>query len=508
MGESKRFAKNMAAKAFSLGLNLLISFFLTPYIIQHVGSEAYGFVGLANDFVDCARIATVALNSMALRFIAISLHKGDEEKANQYFSSVMIVNFLMCLTLLLPFGGVVIFLDKLLHISKEILTDVRLLWSFVFINFLISVQSSSFSVALFAKNRIDKESFRSAESVGLRALFLVACYALFPPKVYYVGVSYCILTLYVFITNFYYTKKYLPNLTVSKKYFDKGAVKTLFASGSWNCLTKIATILSTGLDLVLVNLFVGKSEMGVVSVSKAMPNTCFSVFVILSSVFLPRITEEYAKGDMKKIAENGVFSIKLLGILAAIPIVILGVFGDAFYMLWTPTEDANLLWLLSAVAGAAFVFSLSTQNLWNVFTVTNRVKTSALGLFITAALSIITVFISMAVVQDRTTRMFIIVGTSVLYNVLMSVFFLPQAAAKCLKLAKSTFYKPIFKTVLLIVTMTVLFFAIKQLFYITGWMNFIIMFLAVSIVSVFLGIFLVLNKGERRWLINILTRHR
>ena len=248
--------------------------------------------------------------------------------------------------------------------------------------------------------------------------------------------------------------------------------------------------------------------MGVVSVSKAMPNTCFSVFVILSSVFLPRITEEYAKGDMKKIAENGVFSIKLLGILAAIPIVILGVFGDAFYRLWTPTEDANLLWLLSAVSGAAFVFSLSTQNLWNVFTVTNRVKTSALGLFITAALSIITVFISMAVVQDRTTRMFIIVGTSVLYNVLMSVFFLPQAAAKCLKLAKSTFYKPIFKTVLLIVTMTVLFFAIKQLFYITGWMNFIIMFLAVSIVSFFLGIFLVLNKGERLWLINILTRHR
>lgn len=89
----------------------------------------------------------------------------------------------------------------------------------------------------------------------------------------------------MFITNFYYTKKYLPNLTVSKKYFDKGAVKTLFASGSWNCLTKIATILSTGLDLVLVNLFVGKSEMGVVSVSKAMPNTCFLFLLFYPAYF-------------------------------------------------------------------------------------------------------------------------------------------------------------------------------------------------------------------------------
>ena len=416
----------------------------------------------------------------------------------------MIVNFIMCMVLVLPFTGIVVFLDKLLHISKEILTDVRLLWSFVFINFLVSVQGSSFSVALFAKNRIDKESFRSAESVGLRALFLVACYAFLTPKVYYVGISYCILTLYVFITNFYYTKKYLPNLTVSKSYFDKRAVKTLFASGSWNCLTKIATILSTGLDLVLINLFVGKTEMGVVSASKAMPNTILSVFVILSGVFLPQITEEYAKGETKKIAENGIFSIKLLGIVACIPIAMLGVFGDTFYALWTPTENANLLWLLSAIGSAAFVFSLSTQNLWNIFTVTNRVKTSSVGLLVTAGLSIVTVFISMAVVQDKYTRMFIIVGTSVLYNILMTVFFLPAAAAKCLNLSKGTFYKPILKTVLLIFTITVMFFGIKHRFYIDSWAGLILAFLAVSIFSIILGIIIVLNKEERRWLMKIL----
>lgn len=505
MGENKRFAKNMTAKAFSLGLNLLISFFLTPFIIKHVGSEAYGFVGLANDFVDVARIASVALNSMALRFISISLHKGNEKEANQFFSSVIIVNFLMCLTLLVPFGGIVIFLDKLLEISGEILTDVRLLCSFVFLNFLVSVQGSSFSVALFTKNRIDKEALRSAESVGLRALFLLLCYALFPPKVCYVGISYCILTLYVFITNVYYTKKYLPNLSVSKKYFDKRAIKTLFVSGSWNCLTKIATILSTGLDLVLVNLFVGKTEMGVVSVSKAMPNTCLSVFVILAGVFLPQITEEYAKGNMKKIAENNVFSIKLLGILACIPIAMLGVFGDVFYKLWTPSENASLLWLLSSIGGAAFIFSLSTQSLWNIFTVTNRVKTSSVGLLTASCLSIATVFASMATVQNKDVRMFIIVGTSVFYNILITVFFLPTVAAKCIGFPKRTFYRPILKTVLLIFTVIALFFGIKALFDINSWVKLAAVFVAVSIVSSFLGIFIVLNKKERHRLINIVN---
>lgn len=504
MEESKRFAKNLTAKVFSLGLNLLISFFLTPYIIEHVGSEAYGFVGLANDFVDIARIATVALNSMALRFIAISLHKGDETQANQYFSSMMMVNLLMCLVLIFPFGGTVLFLSEIFRISQEILTDVRLLWSFVFINFLISVAGSGYSIALFAENRIDKESFRSAESIGLRALFLILCYSFFSPKVYYVGISYCVLTLYVLFTNLYYTKKYLPNLKISKKFFNKSAVKTLFASGSWNCLTKAATIFSTGLDLLLVNLFVGKTEMGIVSVSKAMPNTILSVFVILSSVFLPKLTKEYAKGETKKIVQNAVFSVKLLGIIACIPVVMLAVFGDAFYRLWTPTENANLLWLLSAIGSAAFLVSLSTQNLWNIFTVTNRVKISSIGLLTSACISLITVLISMAAVQDKTLRTFIIVGASVFYNILLTVLFLPPAASKCIGILKKTFYIPLFKTVLQMAALIALFFLLRLWITIESWTGLILVLLAVTFLTLVLGSVIVLNRQDRQWIVNFI----
>ena len=90
----------------------------------------------------------------------------------------------------------ILFLDKLFSVSGHILSDVRLVWSFIFLNFLITVTGSTFSVALFAKNRIDKESFRSAESMALRAVFLFLCYSFFAPKVYYVGISYCVLTVY------------------------------------------------------------------------------------------------------------------------------------------------------------------------------------------------------------------------------------------------------------------------------------------------------------------------
>ena len=42
---------NFFANFLSFAISLIISFFLTPYIVKTVGAEAYGFVSLANSFV-------------------------------------------------------------------------------------------------------------------------------------------------------------------------------------------------------------------------------------------------------------------------------------------------------------------------------------------------------------------------------------------------------------------------------------------------------------------------
>ena len=42
---------NMVSSFLSLAVTFGISFFLSPYIVETVGVEAYGFVGLANNFI-------------------------------------------------------------------------------------------------------------------------------------------------------------------------------------------------------------------------------------------------------------------------------------------------------------------------------------------------------------------------------------------------------------------------------------------------------------------------
>ena len=90
MRNNKQLATNLIANIISFGVSFGISFFLSPYIISNVGKEALGFVSLANDFVNYIALFTIALNSMASRFITIKIHKNELEDASYYFNSLFV----------------------------------------------------------------------------------------------------------------------------------------------------------------------------------------------------------------------------------------------------------------------------------------------------------------------------------------------------------------------------------------------------------------------------------
>ena len=92
--DKKRLAVNMAAQLLAFAVNMGISFLLAP-IIEAKMENTYGFVTLANQFVLYAQIVVSALNTMASRFITIHIHRGEDQTASEYFSSVFFGNVMM-----------------------------------------------------------------------------------------------------------------------------------------------------------------------------------------------------------------------------------------------------------------------------------------------------------------------------------------------------------------------------------------------------------------------------
>ncbi len=187
---------------------------------------------------------------MAGRFITIKLHQKNTEDANKYFSSVFIANLIFSIILTILSIIVIAFIDKFMNISASILSDVRILWTFIFGNFILGLFSSTFNVSTFVKDRLDLNAFCNIKGYFIRITILLVCYLALDIHVWYIGLALFCMGLYNLIKNIYYAKTLTPELKISKNFFNINAIIELLKSGIWNTISKLSSILSSGLDLL------------------------------------------------------------------------------------------------------------------------------------------------------------------------------------------------------------------------------------------------------------------
>lgn len=151
MDKVKRMLMTILTSGIATILSFLISFSLTPYITNKLGVEAYGFVTLAKNFTQYATIITIALNSYAARYITVSYHKNDMKKSQEYISSVFYGDVTISAVIMIIAVGFIVFLDKILNISLELVFSVKLLFFFVFLSFVITTVGTSYTAAAYIK---------------------------------------------------------------------------------------------------------------------------------------------------------------------------------------------------------------------------------------------------------------------------------------------------------------------------------------------------------------------
>lgn len=490
---------NLIAQVIAFGINLGISFFLTPFIVEKIGVEANGFVSLANNFVEYAQLITISINSMAGRFITIKLHQKNPEDANKYFSSVFIANLIFSVVLTILSIVLITFIDRFMNISTAILTDVRILWAFIFGNFILGLFTSTFNVSTFVKDRLDLNAFCNIKGYIIRIIILLVCYIAFDIHVWYIGLALFCMGLYNLIKNINYAKTLTPELRISKNNFNVKAIVELLKSGIWNTISKLSSILSSGLDLLITNIFISATAMGILSLAKTIPTIILSLFGTIAAIFAPSLTISYAKGDSIEIKHQLNSSIKILGILSSIPLAILIGFGKEFYSLWAPTQDSSLLYILTLINCANLIFALPLEPLYNVFTATNKIKTSSLALISFSTLSLATTFVLLKLVPDDTNlKMFVILGVSSFYNIVRVLTFLPMYGAKCLNFKLNTFYGPIIKNTISVIILSIIGLAIKYIININSWIMLIFSCILIALLGLIINSTIILDKTERR----------
>lgn len=500
--EKRKLIINILACFVSFATLLGINFFLTPYITENIGTDAYGFVSLANNFVNYVSIITLALNSMSSRFISVSIFQDKKEEANKYFTSVFVANIVMILILLIPSIFCIIYLNHIITIPDNLIFSVKILFSLIFFNFYLSLVNTAYSVSTYAANKIELFTLRNMEASILKVFSMFILFYIFDANIIIVGVSTVLATAYLLIFNIHYKRKFLPFIKIKKKYFEIKKVFEMLMAGIWNTITKIGQVLSDGLDLLIANIFINPIAMGQLSIVKTISSSVSVLTSSLVNIFQPNITKKYANND-DTIVEDIKFSMKIVSLFANILLIGLVCFGIYFYRLWLPNENHDLLNLLTIITIVGSVIGTTTNSLFSVFTITNKLKANSISVLLAGFLNIIIVY-TLLKLNIFKEPIIIVAGISAIIGTFRNLIFVPIYSAKCLNVKSTSFYSPIVRAILASILMAFAFLGISKIVLINSWIKLILMAGISAVVGFIISLIILFSPKEYLKIIDII----
>ena len=496
--KNKRLLINLISNILSFVIQLGISFVITPIITEKIGTAAYGFIGLANNFVSYASIFTVIINSMASRFITVELTKNNKEQANKYFSSVLLMDIVMSAIIAISSVVIIIYLQYLIEIPSNLMFDVKLTFALAFVNLIISVMTTVFSIATFAKNRLDLSAIAMIAANIVKAILLVLLFSLFTPKIYYITFTAIVFSLIVIVINYRYTKKITPELEITTKNYDRKSILVIIKSGIWNSINTLGRTLLTGLDLLISNIFLGPEAMGLISISKTIPTAFESLLVTIANIFSPQFIFYYSKHKIRELIKYTNFSIKIIAFIMIVPIAGFIAFGVDFFTLWLPSKtsgEIQLIQVLSILALLPYFISMANYSLFLLDTATNKLKRPVIATLTISILSTVTTIIFLKYTDFG---IYAVAGVSSIYWCIKVFFFNTINAAKNLRVKWYTFYPQYLKNLLAFALILILFMIFKQALIINSWMKLMFFGIIFAICGYILVFMLLFRKEEKQ----------
>lgn len=493
---TRQLAINMFFSVVAFVLNLGIGFFITPYITSQFGADAYGFVKLANDVSNYASLFSIALNSMASRFLMIERTRKNQIEAQKYFSSIFFANVVLSIILFLPSMICVVFLERLLEIPVILIVEVKLTFAVTFVSFLMNLVFSTHSNCYYLTNKLSIGSIRDAIMNILRVLVITFLFLLSKPRISYVAIGGLISTIFAVIYNIIYTKKLTPDLTVHISNFEWRKLWKVLSSGIWNSITKLSQIFSSGLDLLVTNLFIGSTEMGYLAVAKTVPQLIVSFNTTIANVFSPNMMELYAKGDMNLLRKTAKSAMKFMCLFVTIPNAILITMGKEFFELWVPGQPAELLCVLSVLTVINSCVTGPLTPLYQIFTITNKVKQSSIVMILYGFSSI---FVTFVFLKFTNLGLFAVAGVSLIGSLVVALCYHLPFSAIYIGIPWYSFFPEVLKGVITMMVQCLFGFLVNLILPLEqSW----IMWFAGAAVAGGLGlianIYLVLNEDEKK----------
>ena len=291
--------KNVGSSWFSLGLNIVVGIFLSPYILHRLGDTAFGLWVLIFSVTGYYGLFDLGIRSSVVRFVSKFTATGESAKLNRLVNTslwtyTLIGAVAMLITLMC--GS---FVDSLFRIPPEFLATARWLFLIVGASVSLGFPLGIFSGILEGLQRFYFLNITNVIAGLLRAVFIVIAlrhgYGLLT-----VAIITVVLPLLMSLLRAAIVLRILP-LQFSWRHFDRGSFRDIASYSSATFVVMIAYKLRFKTDELVIGVFLSSTAITYFAIGDRLLDYASEVVSSLAQIFVPMSSQSEAKGDVGRL---------------------------------------------------------------------------------------------------------------------------------------------------------------------------------------------------------------
>jgi O-antigen/teichoic acid export membrane protein len=291
--------KNVGSSWVSLGINIVIGFFLSPFILHRLGDAAFGIWVLIFSVTGYYGIFDLGIRSSVIRYVSKFTAVEDKQGLAKFFNTSLATYTLigLAVTLITLIGSY--FVGSMFQIPPDFLPTARLLFLIVGLSVAIGFPLGIFAGMLEGLQRFYLLNFTNIVSLVLRAVLTVMAlrrgYGLVT-----VGLITVLLPLLSSVARAVLVFRILP-IPVGWKYVDRSVFSEMANYSGVTFVIQVAYKLRFKTDVVVIGKFLGSAAITQFSIGGRLVDYASEVVSSLAQIFLPMSSQSDAKGDLKQL---------------------------------------------------------------------------------------------------------------------------------------------------------------------------------------------------------------
>lgn len=358
MSSARKNARNLVTNWSAHGANLVVMFFLSPFILHGLGSVQYGIWSLLTIVTGYMGIMDLGVRASTGRHVILYLGKGEPEKVDQTIRT--------SLGFFTAVGGVILAIGLLLgklfpsifsSVPPEYHSLVTLLLPLLAANVWVSTLSAVFANVVIAHERFDVSRGIDIVVLAVRTAATVIAlsrgFGLAGLALSVVGANVVALLL-----NYAAARRIYPPLRVWPLMLSPERVRELMGYGAAAFVMTISVKIIGQTDLLLVEWTIDVKHVAIYSVGAMLIYYSQSFLGHIGGTFFPSLQRAAARGEAGAVKWNYLRQVRLAMIFGILFYVGFLVFAGPFIRLWMYRPGDPSKFPLWAVGQAATVMMI------------------------------------------------------------------------------------------------------------------------------------------------------